>query len=38
MDSVQLGGERLYATDFEIHDECAEDPSNVVVDIYLGIK
>ena len=38
MDTAQLGGERLYATDFEIHDERAEDPSNAVVDIYLGIK
>ena len=38
MDPTELGGERLYATDFEIHDKRAQDLNNAVVEIYLGIK
>lgn len=34
----QLGGERTYKTDFEIYDERAADPENMIFDIYLGIR
>ncbi len=33
-----LGGKRIYQTDFEIYDERAADHSNIVLDIYIGIK
>lgn len=33
----ELGGERRYATDFEIYDERAADHQNIVLDVYLGI-
>ncbi len=33
-----LGGQRRYATDFEVYDERAKDPQNVTVDIYIGLK
>jgi predicted transcriptional regulator YdeE len=33
-----LGGKRAYQTDFEIYDERAADHSNIVLDIYIGIK
>lgn len=32
------GGDRTYAADYEIYDERARDPQNVVVDVYVGIK
>lgn len=34
----QLGGERNYIADFEVYDERAADPTNTVLDIYVGIK
>jgi predicted transcriptional regulator YdeE len=34
----ELGGDRRYATDFEIYDERAQDPNNTILDIYIGIK
>ncbi len=33
-----VGGDRMYGTDFEIYDERAADPANVVVDVYVGIR
>ena len=38
MSSRELGGERLYTTDFELYDERAADHQNIVLDIYLGIQ
>ena len=38
MNSNQLGGKRRYAADFEIYDSRAKDPSNAIVDIYIGIE
>ena len=38
MTPEDLGGERRYSTDFEVYDERAADPQNVVLDIYVGIK
>jgi len=32
------GGDRVYGADFEIYDERASDPGNLVVDVYVGIK
>lgn len=37
MDSAQLGGARKYCADFEVYDHRAMDPSNAVVDIYIGL-
>ncbi len=34
----KLGGERLFHADFEIYDERAADPTNTILDIYIGIK
>jgi predicted transcriptional regulator YdeE len=33
-----IGGDRTYKADYEIYDERARDPQNVVVDVYVGIK
>lgn len=33
-----LGGKRLYHTDFERYDERALDPCNTVADVYIGIN
>ncbi|NRB10512.1 MAG: GyrI-like domain-containing protein [Rickettsiaceae bacterium] len=33
-----LGGIRLYNSDFELYDQRSMDPNNAVVDIYIGIK
>lgn len=38
MSPEALGGQRRYATDFEVYDERAKDPQNVIVDIYIGVK
>ena len=35
---AQFGGKRRYLADFEIYDERASDHSNVVLDVYVGIK
>ncbi len=32
-----FGGKRAYQADFEVYDERAHDPSNVSLDIYIGI-
>lgn len=33
-----VGGDRRYRADYEIYDERARDPQNLVVDVYVGIK
>ncbi len=38
MSPAELGGTRVYKTDFEIYDERAQDPENTIVDIYIGIQ
>lgn len=38
MDESKLGGKRKYDVDFEVYDKRAEDLSNTVLDIYIGIK
>jgi predicted transcriptional regulator YdeE len=37
MTEQDFEGKRKYLADFEIYDERARDPSNIVVDIYIGI-
>lgn len=32
-----FGGQRAYQADFEVYDQRAMDPSNAVVDIYIGV-
>jgi predicted transcriptional regulator YdeE len=36
--SQELGGERLYLTDFELYDERAADHQKVVLDLYIGVR
>jgi predicted transcriptional regulator YdeE len=38
MSTEELGGKRLYHTDFQVHDQRAADPKNATVDIYVGVK
>jgi len=38
MSSDDLEGKRAYQADFEIYDQRASDPSNTIVDIYVGMK
>ncbi len=38
MKPANLQGERAYIADFEVYDERSIDHSNVVLDIYIGIK
>lgn len=38
MSSKELGGERNYKTDFQLHDVRAVDPHNAVIDLYIGIS
>ena len=38
MNAYDLGGQRAYVADFEIHDERASDPNAAVIDIYIGRK
>ena len=33
-----VGGDRLYRADYEIYDERAQDPENLQVEVYVGIK
>jgi len=33
-----VGGDRVYRADYEIYDERAADPTNMVVDVYVGIR
>jgi len=33
-----VGGDRVYGADFEVYDERAADPQNLLVDVYVGIK
>ncbi len=33
-----VGGDRMYAADYEVYDERARDPGNLQVDVYVGIK
>jgi predicted transcriptional regulator YdeE len=35
---AELGGKRAYIADFEVYDERSHDHSNVVLDIYIGVK
>lgn len=37
MTNLDFGGKRKYHTDFELYDKRASDPTNTVVDIYIGI-
>lgn len=34
----ELGGTRGYLADFELYDKRAQDPNNVILDIYIGLK
>lgn len=38
MPQENLGGKRLYQTDFEIYDERAADHQKIVLDLYIGIE
>ena len=38
MKASDLGGQRAYYADFEVYDERSKDPTNAVLDIYIGIK
>lgn len=38
MSEEDLGGKRLYKSDFEIYDERASDHQNIVLDICIGIE
>jgi predicted transcriptional regulator YdeE len=38
MNVSELGGQRAYIADFEVYDERSSDPSNAILDIYIGIK
>jgi len=38
MNEDDFGGKRAYIADFEVYDHRSYDPSNAVVDIYIGIK
>jgi len=33
-----VGGDRVYRADYEIYDERAQDPENLQVDVYVGIR
>jgi CubicO group peptidase (beta-lactamase class C family)/predicted transcriptional regulator YdeE len=35
---TDVGGDRVYQADYEIYDERAADPTNMVADIYVGIR
>jgi len=37
-DQGQLGGKRIYKTDFEVYDQRARDPQDSLIDIYVGVK
>jgi predicted transcriptional regulator YdeE len=38
MNSDALLGDRTYQADFEVYDQRAADPSNAVLDIYIGVE
>ncbi len=38
MSEGDFGGKRKYIADFEVYDQRAADPSNTVIDIYIGIE
>lgn len=38
MNASDLGGQRAYIADFEVYDHRSVDHSNVVLDIYIGVK
>jgi len=38
MNENDFGGKRKYLADFEVYDKRASDPSNAVVDIYIGLN
>lgn len=38
MNDDELGGKRNYKADFELYDERTHDHSNVILDIFIGIK
>lgn len=38
MKESDFGGKRKYVADFEIYDERAADPNNVIIDIYIGME
>lgn len=38
MEPAELGGNRAYVADFELYDERSIDHSNVILDLYIGIK
>ncbi len=38
MNEIDLGGDRAYIADFEVYDERSHDHSNVMLDIYIGVK
>ena len=38
MTPKDFGGERRYVADFEIYDQRTKDPSQAIVDIYVGIN
>jgi predicted transcriptional regulator YdeE len=38
MTPADLGGKRAYVADFEVYDERSADHTNVILDIYIGIK
>lgn len=37
MSTKDLGGERAYVADFEVYDQRAVDPTQAIVDVYIGI-
>lgn len=38
MTASDFGGNRAYIADFEIYDQRASDPSNAILDIYIGVE
>ena len=38
MTSDEFGGEREFLADFEVYDERATDHTNIILDIYIGVK
>lgn len=37
MSAEDFGGKRAYVADFEVYDQRASDPTNAILDIYIGI-
>ena len=38
MSAIDLGGVRAYVADFEVYDQHAMDPTNTILDIFIGVK